>query len=79
MKNKDVTSSMRSIQIICFVIIVMSIYGIFIDSSRYYSCIQALQYSIPAGYMLIEAFIFNQNMYDSNDKDNNSMSEDLIQ
>ena len=77
-KNQNPISSMRSIQIICFFIIVMSIYGIVIDSFNYDSCIKALQYSIPAAYILTEAFIFNRNMSDNNDIDDNSMSEYLI-
>ena len=67
-KTQNVISSMKSLQIICFIIIMMSIYDIIIYSFNYYSCIQALQYSIPALYLLIDAFIFNQptskNIYD---------------
>ena len=77
-KNQNVISSMMLIQIICFIVIVMSIYGICIDPFTFCLYLQVLQYSMPAGYMLTEAIIVNRNMSDNNDSDNNSMSEDLI-
>ena len=58
--TQNVISSMRSLQIICFIIIIVSIYDAFINSFNYYSCIQALQYSTPAVYSMIDAFVFNQ-------------------
>ena len=77
-KTQNLISSMKSVQIICFIIIIMSIYDIIINSFNYYSCIQALQYSIPAGYLLIDAFIFNQPISYISDIDNISLSEDLM-
>ena len=78
-KNQNVISSMRLIQIICFIIIVMSIYEIFIDPFSFYLYyLQILQCLVPAAYVLIEANIFDRNMSGNDDRDNNSMSEDLI-
>ena len=77
-KTQNVISSMRSLQIISFIIIMMSIYDAFINSFNYYSCIQTLQYSIPAVYLLIDALIFNQTIPNISDIDDTSLSEDLI-
>ena len=71
--TQNVISSMRFLQTICFIIIMMSIYDIFIHSFKYYPCMQALQYSIPAGYLLIDAFIFGQSTSDMNEIEDGSM------
>ena len=85
-KNVDITnrktqteiSSMTSLQIICFIIIMMSIYDIFINSFDYHSCIQALQYLTPAVYLLIDAFVFNQLIFNISDIENTLLFEDLV-
>ena len=51
---------------------------VFIDPFCFYVYFQALQYSLPAGYMLTETFIFNRNVSHDNGKDNTSMHVDLI-
>ena len=77
-KTQNIISSMRSLQIMSFIIVMMSIYDIIIHPFNYYSCIQALQYSIPAVYLLIDAFIFNPRIFNIGDIDNTSLSKDLI-
>ena len=58
---------MNVFQVLGFIIIMMLIYDLFLNSFNYYSCIEALQYSIPAGYLLIEPLIFVDQHIDDTD------------
>ena len=46
--------SQQIFQILGFIIIILSIFDAFINSFNYSSCIQAMQYSLSASYLLVE-------------------------
>ena len=65
--------SMKVFQVLGFIIIIMLTYDLSLNSFNYHSCIKALQYSVPAGYFLIEPLIFFDDQY-LDDKENNVIS-----
>ena len=51
--------SMTIFQILGIIIIMLFISDVFINAFNYFECIQALQYSLCAGYLLLEPFKFS--------------------
>ena len=72
-RKKPIVSK-KIFQFLGLIIIMMSICDVFINSFNYYSCIQALQYSLSAGYLLFEPLKF----VDESINDVNVKSESVV-